>query len=130
MTGRRRAGPARRRPPAHRRRKGDPADRPPSSPPSASARTSRSGTRPARSRLALAREAGKLGLLGMHLTGYGCAGTNAVSYGLACMELEAARLRRAQPGLGAGLAGDVRDLEVRLRGAEAAAGCPAWPPAS
>ncbi|HSI92797.1 MAG TPA: acyl-CoA dehydrogenase family protein [Jiangellaceae bacterium] len=38
----------------------------------------------------LAREAGKLGLLGMHLTGYGCAGTNAVSYGLACLELEAA----------------------------------------
>lgn len=37
----------------------------------------------------LAREAGKLGLLGMHLTGYGCAGTNAVSYGLACLELEA-----------------------------------------
>ena len=30
-----------------------------------------------------------LGLLGMHLTGYGCAGTNAVSYGLACLELEA-----------------------------------------
>jgi glutaryl-CoA dehydrogenase len=40
--------------------------------------------------LELAREAGKLGLLGMHLSGYGCAGTNAVSYGLACMELEAA----------------------------------------
>jgi len=37
----------------------------------------------------LAREFGGLGLLGMHLTGYGCAGTNAVSYGLACMELEA-----------------------------------------
>jgi len=37
----------------------------------------------------LARELGKLGLLGMHLTGYGCAGTNAVSYGLACLELEA-----------------------------------------
>ena len=30
-----------------------------------------------------------LGLLGMHLTGYGCAGTNAVSYGLTCLELEA-----------------------------------------
>ena len=29
-----------------------------------------------------------LGLLGMHLVGYGCAGTNAVSYGLACLELE------------------------------------------
>jgi glutaryl-CoA dehydrogenase len=37
----------------------------------------------------LAHQAGKLGLLGMHLTGYGCAGTNAVSYGLACLELEA-----------------------------------------
>ncbi len=34
-------------------------------------------------------ELGKLGLLGMHLHGYGCAGTNAVSYGLACLELEA-----------------------------------------
>ena len=30
-----------------------------------------------------------LGLLGMHLEGYGCAGTNATSYGLTCMELEA-----------------------------------------
>jgi glutaryl-CoA dehydrogenase len=37
----------------------------------------------------LAKELGDLGLLGMHLTGYGCAGTNAVSYGLACLELEA-----------------------------------------
>ncbi|AEF41189.1 acyl-CoA dehydrogenase family protein [Hoyosella subflava] len=37
----------------------------------------------------LAKEFGKLGLLGMHLDGYGCAGTNAVSYGLACLELEA-----------------------------------------
>ena len=39
------------------------------------------------------REVGKgladLGLLGMHLTGYECAGSNAVSYGLACLELEA-----------------------------------------
>jgi glutaryl-CoA dehydrogenase len=37
----------------------------------------------------LAAELGELGLLGMHLRGYGCAGTNAVSYGLACLELEA-----------------------------------------
>ena len=37
----------------------------------------------------LAKELGELGLLGMHLQGYGCAGTNAVSYGLACLELEA-----------------------------------------
>jgi len=34
-------------------------------------------------------EMGSLGLLGMHLTGYGCAGKSAVAYGLACMELEA-----------------------------------------
>ncbi|MDP4676066.1 MAG: acyl-CoA dehydrogenase family protein [Candidatus Nanopelagicales bacterium] len=37
----------------------------------------------------LALEFGELGLLGMHLEGYGCAGTSAVSYGLAAMELEA-----------------------------------------
>jgi glutaryl-CoA dehydrogenase len=37
----------------------------------------------------MATELGALGLLGMHLHGYGCAGVNAVSYGLACMELEA-----------------------------------------
>ncbi|MFC0097670.1 acyl-CoA dehydrogenase family protein [Micromonospora marina] len=37
----------------------------------------------------LAAEFGKLGLLGMHLTGYGCAGASAVAYGLACLELEA-----------------------------------------
>jgi glutaryl-CoA dehydrogenase len=37
----------------------------------------------------LAREIGDLGLLGMHLHGYGCAGASATSYGLACLELEA-----------------------------------------
>src|SRR5207249_4363302 len=37
----------------------------------------------------VAPELGKLGVLGMHLHGYGCAGANAVSYGLASMELEA-----------------------------------------
>jgi glutaryl-CoA dehydrogenase len=34
-------------------------------------------------------EMGDLGLLGMHLKGYGCAGRSAVEYGLAAMELEA-----------------------------------------
>ncbi len=34
-------------------------------------------------------EIAELGLLGMHLEGYGCAGLSAVSYGLACQELEA-----------------------------------------
>ena len=37
----------------------------------------------------LAKELGTIGLLGMHLTGYGCAGVDATSYGLACLELEA-----------------------------------------
>ena len=37
----------------------------------------------------LATELGALGLLGMHLSGYGCAGLSAVDYGLACIELEA-----------------------------------------
>jgi glutaryl-CoA dehydrogenase len=37
----------------------------------------------------LAKQLGELGLLGMHLEGYGCAGTSATAYGLACMELEA-----------------------------------------
>jgi glutaryl-CoA dehydrogenase len=32
---------------------------------------------------------GDLGLFGMHLDGYGCAGTSAMAYGLACTELEA-----------------------------------------
>ncbi|NHZ71316.1 MAG: hypothetical protein GWP18_06705, partial [Proteobacteria bacterium] len=37
----------------------------------------------------LIKEMGDMGLLGMHLSGYGCAGTSAVAYGLACTELEA-----------------------------------------
>ncbi|MGZ5407122.1 MAG: acyl-CoA dehydrogenase family protein [Aeromicrobium sp.] len=45
-----------------------------------------SATIPARE---LAKELGDLGVLGMHLEGYGCAGTSATAYGLACLELEA-----------------------------------------
>ena len=37
----------------------------------------------------LTQELGSLGVLGMHLEGYGCAGMSATEYGLACMELEA-----------------------------------------
>ncbi|TWS18588.1 acyl-CoA dehydrogenase [Tsukamurella asaccharolytica] len=37
----------------------------------------------------LMRKLGALGLLGMHLDGYGCAGTTATEYGVACLELEA-----------------------------------------
>ena len=46
-----------------------------------------SGSVPARE---LATELGAIGLLGMHLQGYGCAGTTATAYGMACVELEAA----------------------------------------
>ncbi len=44
------------------------------------------GTLPARE---LAQEFGALGVLGMHLEGYGCAGAKASQYGLACAEVEA-----------------------------------------
>ena len=68
----------------------------------------------------VAKELGAMGLLGMHLTGYECAGANAVSYGLACLELEAGDsglpLVRERPGV----ALHVPDLAVRVRGAEAA----------
>ena len=37
----------------------------------------------------IARGLGELGVLGMHLTGYGCSGSTATQYGLACRELEA-----------------------------------------
>ena len=39
--------------------------------------------------VALGRELGDLGVLGMHLRGFGCPGASAVAYGIACMELEA-----------------------------------------
>jgi glutaryl-CoA dehydrogenase len=44
------------------------------------------GSLPARD---LALEFGALGVLGMHLTGYGCAGASATQYGIACTEIEA-----------------------------------------
>ncbi|WP_193096358.1 acyl-CoA dehydrogenase family protein [Brevibacterium sp. FME17] len=37
----------------------------------------------------IVREMGELGLLGMHLHGYGCPGRSAVEYGIAALELEA-----------------------------------------
>jgi glutaryl-CoA dehydrogenase len=37
----------------------------------------------------LGKQLGDLGLLGMHLHGYGCPGASAVAYGIACLELEA-----------------------------------------
>ena len=79
------------------------------------------GTIPARE---LAREMGSLGLLGMHLEGYGCAGTSATAYGLACLELEAGDSGHPLAGERAGLARDVRHPRVRLRGAQAGVAAP------
>ncbi|TWP33951.1 acyl-CoA dehydrogenase family protein [Leekyejoonella antrihumi] len=38
----------------------------------------------------IAKDLGGLGLLGMHLDGYGCGGSSATAYGIACLEMEAA----------------------------------------
>jgi glutaryl-CoA dehydrogenase len=48
----------------------------------------------------LASDLGKLGVLGMHLKGYGCGGSTATAYGLVCQELEAvdSGLRSATSG--------------------------------
>ena len=72
----------------------------------------------------LAPKLGELGLLGMHLEGYGCAGASAVAYGLTCLELEAgdsglrsrARSRCSRSGAGA--------ARIRSR-----SGCRGWPSA-
>ena len=63
-------------------------------------------------------ELGKLGVLGMHLTGYGCAGAGAIAYGVACRELEACDSGPAQRGVRPGLAVHVPDLALRVGGAE------------
>ena len=83
----------------------------------------------------------KLGLLGMHLDGYGCGGSTATQYGLACRELEAVDSglrgplvceRYRAPGGGVGRAapagGDMRGLDASepLRGRP----CGAWPRAA
>lgn len=70
-------------------------------------------------------ELGKLGVLDTHLDGYGCAGTNAVSYGLACLEPEAADSGFRWLHLRTGIAVHVLHLEVGLRGAEAPVAVPA-----
>ena len=75
-----------------------------------------SGTVPARE---LTKELGALGLLGMHLEGYGCAGRRRDGVRADLHGARGRRLRHPVAGVGAGVAGDVRDLEARLGGAEA-----------
>ena len=83
------------------------------------------GTLPARE---LARELGELGVLGMHLEGYGCAGTSAVAYGLACLELEA-----GDSGIRSlvSVQGSLAMFAIHAFGprSTSSSGFPAWPPA-
>ena len=74
----------------------------------------------------LAPELGKLGVLGMHLEGYGCAGASATAYGLACMELEAGDSGLRSLVSVQGSLAMYRDLALGQRGAEAASGCRGW----
>jgi glutaryl-CoA dehydrogenase len=76
----------------------------------------------------LAKELGDLGLLGMHLEGYGCAGTNAVSYGLACLELEAGDSgARSFVSVQGSLA--MYPIWRTAPRSRSSAGCRPWPPA-
>ena len=68
----------------------------------------------------LAPEMGRLGLLGTHLSGYGCPGRSAVEYGPAALEVEAGDSRSADLRQRAGVAGHDRHPQVRHRGPEAA----------
>ena len=61
----------------------------------------------------------RLGFLGMHLQGYGCAGASAVEYGLVCHELEAADSGWRTFVSVQGSLAMTRDREARLGGAEA-----------
>jgi hypothetical protein len=75
-------------------------------------------------------EMAELGLLGSSLpTEYGCAGMNAVSYGLDLPGTRARRFGHPQLRLGAVFAVHVPDLRLRQRESSASAGCRTWPPA-
>jgi hypothetical protein len=76
-----------------------------------------SGELPARE---LAQEFGALGVLGMHLEGYGCQGSTATQYGIVCSRDRSGRFWPALAGQRAGLPRDVCDSCLRQRGTEAA----------
>ena len=78
----------------------------------------------------LAKEVGDLGLLGHAPRGLRLRRRERHRLRRRLPRARVRRLRAAQPRLRAGLAGDVPDLEVRLRGAEAAVAAAAWRPAT
>ncbi len=77
----------------------------------------------------LAPELGKLGLLGMHLEGYGARGRQRRRVRPRLPGARGRRLRHPQPRLGAGLAVDVRDLEAGAPRSRSSTGCRGWRPA-
>ena len=77
----------------------------------------------------LAPELGKLGLLGMHLEGYGCAGASAVAYGLACLELEAGDSGIRSLVSVQGSLSMFAIWTLGLARSRSSTGCRGWPPA-
>ena len=77
----------------------------------------------------LASDLGKLGVLGMHLEGYGCGGSTATAYGLVCQELEA-----VDSGLRSlvSVQGSLAMFAIHRHGTRtsASSGCPRWRPAT
>ena len=76
----------------------------------------------------LAKDFGDLGVLGMHLDGYGCAGINAVSYGLACLELAAGDTGSAASSRYRGRCRCSRSTDTDRRSRKTS-GSPGWRPA-
>lgn len=76
----------------------------------------------------LTKELGSLGVLGMHLKGYGRAGMSATEYGLACLELEA-----TDSGIRSlvSVQGSLAMFAIWRFGSEStsSSGCPRWRPA-
>ena len=84
-----------------------------------SCRTSPSGSRRGSCRASSPPSSASSGCSGCTSTGYGCAGASADRLRPRLPRARGRRQRRPQPGLGPGVAGDVRDLALGLGGAEA-----------
>ena len=87
---------------------------------SASCPTSATGSSRGSCRASSSSELAKLGLLGMHLEGYGLPGRQLGRLRARLPRARGRRRRRPERRLRAGVARDVRDLAVGLRGAEGA----------
>ena len=95
-----------------------------------SCRTSPTGSRTARCPpRARAASSASSACSGMHLEGYGCAGTSATAYGLACLELEAGDSGIRTFVSVQGSLAMFAIWQLRARRSRSRSGCPGWPPA-